>query len=370
MTTAQGSSMNEIGFVGRIPVRNLWLLMLYASDLFQMGGISRVAVEESPDELPDLLAEILVNAVERRLRRQLSFGYRRREAVLTRVRGRIDLLTTERHQLLLHGKIACSFDELTLDTPRNRFVCAVLRRISAQVKRDKLAHRCRILANDMVRLGVTDAAPLRSRADMERFGRHDKDDLQMVAAAKLAFDLSLPSEDAGIHALPLSARDEKWVRKLFEKAVGGFYDVVLSPEGWQVKCGKWMRWQAESQTDGMKALLPSMQTDIVLEHTRLCRRIVIDTKFNEIVTKGRNEKTTFRSAYLYQMYAYLRSQESDCNALTEQADGLLLHPSLGEQVDETVRIQGHNIRFATVDLLASTQRIREDLLRVVKQVEF
>ena len=73
------------GFVGRIPVRNLWLLMLYASELFRTGGTAHVAVEESPDELPDLVAEILAHAVETRLHRQLSLGYRSREEWLGRV---------------------------------------------------------------------------------------------------------------------------------------------------------------------------------------------------------------------------------------------------------------------------------------------
>ena len=117
------------GFVGRIPVRNLWLLMLYASDLFRTGGTAHVAVEESPDELPDLVAEILAHAVETRLHRQLSLGYRSREEWLTRVRGRIDVLTTARHQLLDRGLVACRFAELTIDTPRNRFVrCIGVRR--------------------------------------------------------------------------------------------------------------------------------------------------------------------------------------------------------------------------------------------------
>ena len=49
------------GYIGCIPVRNLWLLMLYASDLFRNRGIG----EDSPDELPDLVAQILADAVER-----------------------------------------------------------------------------------------------------------------------------------------------------------------------------------------------------------------------------------------------------------------------------------------------------------------
>jgi hypothetical protein len=93
----ESASMSAEGFIGRIPVRNLWLLMLYASDLFRTRGIGNVGLEDSPDDLPDLVAEILAHAVEVRQRRRLSLGYRSRDAVINRVRGRIDVLTTERH---------------------------------------------------------------------------------------------------------------------------------------------------------------------------------------------------------------------------------------------------------------------------------
>lgn len=122
------------GYIGRIPVRNIWLLMLYASDLFRSHGAGEVGLEDNPDDLPDLVAEILVRAVELRLRKRLSFGYRRSEQALNRVRGRIDVLTTERHQLLQRGMVACRFDEMTIDTPRNRHVRVALETISRIVR--------------------------------------------------------------------------------------------------------------------------------------------------------------------------------------------------------------------------------------------
>ena len=111
MTTIEASAISletplESGHVGRIPVRNLWLLMLYASDLFRQLGRKKIAVEENPDDIPDLVAEILVQLVERRLKRNLSFGYQSKRNVLSRVRGRIDFLKTERHQLLARGMVA------------------------------------------------------------------------------------------------------------------------------------------------------------------------------------------------------------------------------------------------------------------------
>ena len=44
---------------------------------------------------------------------------------------------------------------------------------------------------------------------------------------------------------------------------------------------------------------------------------------------------------------------------------MLLYPSVGGMVDETAVIQGHPIRFATVDLTASCATIRRQLLYVV-----
>lgn len=350
------------GFVGRIPVRNLWLLMLYASDLFRTCGIGRIGLEDSPDDLPDLVAEILAHAVEVRQRRHLSLGYRSREAALNRVRGRIDVLTTERHQLLDRGMVACRFDELTIDTPRNRFVRAALETISRIVRRRDIAHRCRSLAGGMKALGVSGELPTRPQMSTDRFGRHDANDRLMVAAAKLAFELTLPTEVPGVNVLALPDREVTWVRRLFERAIGGFYDVVLSPKGWQVKCGGTLGWQISQKTLGIDSILPSMRTDVVLDHPITGRRIVIDTKFTSIVTHGWYRDETLRSGYVYQIYAYLCSQVGRGDALADFASGLLLHPAVGPIIDETVVIQGHSIRFATVDLTATSASIREQLV--------
>ncbi|MEA3486193.1 MAG: 5-methylcytosine-specific restriction endonuclease system specificity protein McrC [Thermodesulfobacteriota bacterium] len=355
----------ESGHIGRIPVRNLWLLMLYASDLFRQLDRGKIAVEENPDDIPDLVAEILARLVERRLMRNLSFGYQSKRAVLNRVRGSIDLLNTERHQLLARGMIACRFEDLTVDTPRNRFVRAALDAIAKIVGRPDLAHRCRALASSLRRMGVTGEKPSRSEASADRFGRHDVDDQQMVAAAHLAFDLALPTETTGTKLLALPDREITWVRHLYEKAVAGFYDVVLSGSGWRIDAGKAIGWLIEHKTPGIDKILPSMRTDVVLDHRGSGRRIVIDTKFTSIVTRGWYREESLRSGYVYQIYAYLRSQEGKGDPLSAHASGLLLHPSIHAMVDEAVVIQGHEIRFATVDLGATAREIRKQLLKVV-----
>ncbi len=339
--------------------------MLYASDLFRTRGIGNVGLEDSPDELPDLIAEILTYAVEQRSRRRLSAKFRSREAVVSRVRGRIDVLKTERRQLLARGLVACRFDELTVDTPRNRFVRAALEAICRIVQRQDLTHRCRSLASMLKDQGVTGYAPTRREMSVEQFGRSDFDDRFMVAAAKLAFDLCLPTEAVGSEALCSPDREAVWVRRLFERAVGGFYTVVLEPQGWRVRCGRILNWQVEGKTSGIDQILPSMRTDIMLEDERSGRRIVIDTKFTSIVTSGWHRDETLKSGYVYQIYSYLRSQAGAGDELADSASGMLLHPAVGTTVDESVHIQGHAIRFATVDLTGSPAEIRNELLRLI-----
>ena len=358
----------EVGHIGGIPVRNLWLLMLYASDLFRHIDNAKVSVEENPDDIPDLVAEILSRQVERRLKRNLSFGYQPREAILGRVRGRINLLYTERHQLLNRGKVACRFDELTVDTPRNRFVRAALEEIAKIIRRETLAHRCRSLAASLRRMGVTGEKPGRAEVSVGRFGRHDADDQQMVSAAHLAFNLALPTEAAGTKHLSLPDREITWIRKLYEKGIAGFYDVVLSGQGWRVDAGKTIGWLIDSKSPGIDKIFPSMRTDIVLDHAGAGRRIVVDTKFNSVVTRGWYREETLRSGYVYQIYAYLRSQEGNGDPLAASASGLLLHPSVGDMVNEAVVIQGHEIRFATVDLGADAKEIRTQLLQVLEAI--
>ncbi len=366
--------------IGAIPVRNVWLLMLYASRLYrELPSRLRYGVEESPDLIPDLVAEILTGAVERRIRRNLTLEFHRSRADLTRVRGRIDALRTERRSLLRQGKIACTFEELTTDTPRNRLVKAALHKLRLSVSEKRLRKRCRDLAAVLGRTGVGDETSVGIRSSSVRgaitVGRTNAEDRQMLAAAELAFMLNLPTEDPGRAHLPAPGRDETWARRLFEAAVGGFYSTVLGPRGWSVRPGRRIEWPIEerTRTPGIDKVMPQMQTDIVLESPRTDEhgrrhRIVIDTKFTSILKPSHHRPLTLDSGHIFQMYAYLRSQELDSDPRSLDSSGLLLHPSVGEEVDESAVIQGHRIRFATVDLAADSTAIRARLTTLADEI--
>jgi len=350
--------------VGRIPVRNLWLLMLYASELTRFKGEFNALVDADSDDLPDLVARLLAKAVEHRLKRNLTRGYRNRDMVLTRVRGRIDILTTEARLLLDRGEVFCRFHDLTIDTPRNRLVRAALDLMARLVKTPELVHRCRSLASSLARSSVGGLRPSRSDLATDQIGRNDAADRFMVALAQLAFELALPTEESGPTALVTPEREETWVRRLFEKAVVGFAQVELEPLGWSVRGGVPLHWQVSSASEGIPAVLPRMVTDIVLDPPNGGRRVIVDTKFTSILGSRRFGGATLKSGYLYQMYAYVRSQEG-IGLRPHETAGLFLHPAIDVSLYEHAAIQGHSITFATVNLSAAPAAIRSELRGVL-----
>lgn len=348
-----------------IPLRNIWLLFLYAADLVRFKEETGVEAEAARD-LPELLARLLARVVQHRLRRNLSRGYQERDSVLSRVRGRIDLLATASGQLLEQGRVACRFEEHTMDTPRNRLVRAALDCVSTIVNASEVVHECRTLSQMLGRLGVSSQKPSRSALVTDQVSRNETADLLMVSLATMVFEAVIPSEQVGSSQAVVVDSDASLVRRLFEKAVANALRIQLQPQGWQVQHGRKLSWPVVQASDGIAVHLPGMQTDIELVHTGQKRKLVIDTKFTHIFTDSQYKSEMLRSGYLYQLYAYLRTQEGAVNSQgIECSEGMLLHPQCGQALDAYVDIQGHRMRFKTINLLSSAEEFERQLLSIV-----
>ncbi len=348
----------------QIPLRNIWLLFLYAADLIQVRDRFDHDVEAARD-LPELLGRLLTGVVNQRLRRNLSRGYKVREATLSRVKGRINLLATETRQLMDRGQIACTFEEHTMDTPRNRLVRAALDRLACRIDDAEIAHQCRAASGDFGRMGVSALRPSRAEMATDQIGRNESDDRFMVALAGMVFDAVIPTQAAAgvVGAIPFE--EERLIRRLFERAVGNALRFELGGLGWTVKQGRRIQWPCHDLTQGMAAILPGMQTDIELNHVGQGRRVVIDTKFTRVFSRSDYREVLLKSGYLYQMYAYLRTQEDLHDHASLCSEGILLHPQVGTAVDESMIVQGHTMRAKTIDLTASPVEFENQLRTIV-----
>ena len=84
-----------------------------------------------------------------------------------------------------------------------------------------------------------------------------------------------------------------------------------------------------------------MVTDIILENQQEDRRIIIDTKFTNILARSQfGDGQRFKTGHIYQLYSYLRSQERDDDPRSLNSEGMLLYPAIGFDVDESGRASG------------------------------
>ncbi|MGP6175206.1 5-methylcytosine restriction system specificity protein McrC [Corynebacterium sp. A21] len=346
-----------------IPVRNLWLLQLFASDLYQTTGTQLAGIESLPEDVAQLVSRMLADSVTDRLRTGLTMGFHRRTDDLRRVRGKIKIQDTARHRLLEQGKIRCTFDEIHADTAPNRLVRAALERASRLPGTDV---RCRRLASHLAALGVRHLPSLATQTRQFYRQRHLAQDREMLMSARLLLELAVPDPSSPEFVTLTPDDSARYLRHLFEKATYGFYLRHLSPSGWKIRHGAHLKWPADARSAGMSKILPGMKTDIILwDNTRnRARMIIIDTKFTSITKANRYGSQKLRSGYLYQIYAYLLSQHDNPN-YGPSSEGLMLHPVVDGYIDEEVHLQGHRIRFATVDLRGTYTSIVDDLLSAV-----
>lgn len=347
-----------------IPVRNLWLLMLYASRLYQRNDLLRGRnVEDNPEDLFELVAEVLVIAVGRRLQRSLGRQYLDRAAPLTRVRGRIDIdiLATESKKLLAQGRIACRFDELSVDNLGNRVLRTALAIAARRVDDPTLQRHARSLADVLTQYGVSRSFVSVREAGQLTLGRNEQDDVEAVDAARLLMQMAIPAEDASNATHRDPERDAAEVRRLYEAAVRGFYKTVLSAE-WSVADGETQhRWPLTNATAGLEGILPIMKTDTLLQSAT--RRIIVETTFADAVKPNQYGLPKLSRDHIYQLYAYVQSQHGH-DHLSRTTEGILLYPVVGQRLDESATIQSHRYRFLTVDLGGSAAEIRATLLSV------
>ncbi|QYN45444.1 5-methylcytosine-specific restriction endonuclease system specificity protein McrC [Gilliamella sp. ESL0441] len=349
--------------LNKIPIRNIWLLLLYASDSYkELDEHQRINFEENPEKIVELTAEIYCKAVHKGLRYSLSNSYQPEKQVLTRVRGKIDYLTTTRKLLLEKGKIHCRYDGLTNNTPKNQYIHGAAHVLLRQLNNDELIKQCKQITNRFKELKIGKSNYYNPVID--QFNRSNPHDNLLVSVAKLVHSLSIPTELFGKETLNTLEKTDQWLRALFEKAVIGFYRVNLNPNEWQIESGKRFKWQCTQSTDNIGQFMPEMITDLIIENNKTNSRLIVDTKCTSIFKKSSH---SFITDHLYQLYAYVRSQEKIDDPLSFSASGMLLYPTVDESINEHTLIQGHQLNFSTIDLRQENMKIKDCLLSLLAQ---
>jgi 5-methylcytosine-specific restriction enzyme subunit McrC len=362
--TATDPLTEEVSFAtAAIPIRNLWHMLLYAWNEVVLKNQWEVEAETSPS-LDALLASILANLAQQRLRIGLGRSYTNEARLLRGIRGRIDFTESLKRLAFENGQAHCRYQTYSHNVPKNQIIRSTLAWLvqtgqfgTDRIRADELRHKLRRLARDLEGIDLIELTVDFIRR--QQLGRNDSDYRLMLAICELLLQRQMPTETAGFDKLPGLDRDAVTLYRIYERFVANFYKLHLIE--WTVTSQARLSWNMGKISNYM----PTMSPDLILQHRTTGRMVVLDTKFtvNSLIpTRWGNY--VFDSSHLYQLYAYLRSQEhvSDSHRF---ASGVLLYPTVRENLSETVELQGHPIQFVTINLSQPWEEIESELLDLI-----
>ena len=340
-----------------IPIANVYYLLCYAWGHAEESDVVRVEELGGVNQVHDLLGHLLATGTLRLIRRGLDRGYREVREDLPGIRGKVALSDTAARALRSRGRVACDFEELSHDVPRNRILrsaLGVLLRIAdldGDVRnRIRLAYRA-LEGVSVVRL----SGRLFAQVQLDR-NRHRYRFL--LSLCRLVHECLLVDETSGDTRFTDFRRDRARMWKLFEDFVIGFFQ--LEQGEYRVnRGGRAIKWDDEGTEEHHRSAIPRMEGDVLLDSPE--RRIILDTKYYAEALAGRHGPRKLRADNLYQLLTYLRNREAMAGP-GPRHEGILLYPVVAERLAIDVHLEGFSIRARTIDLAQPWRGIHRDML--------
>ena len=358
----------------KIPIANLYHLLCYAWDFFELD--KEVAVDvDNHNGYAELLTKVLTAGSVHLLKQGLHRDYRAVTEPMRAIRGKLELAPSLATGQLDQGIAVCTRDEFTADIPANQILKSVLIRMARTPRMDaKLASAARGTALRMTSVSLVEL-------DVRMLGRvriHRNNRFYgfLLSICRLILEATSVEESsdtlAELNQRFYSAVEER-LPALFEAFVRNFYTKhLVGSDGWTSARRRNLEWQWEALTQGGQSLLPKMETDITLEHPD--RKIILDTKF---YNTGGVSREKFHSTNMYQLNSYVTQCAMEARARLVRGEkprhphdidceGMLLYATVdGNDFYHRFQMPPHRMSIATVNLDRDWQTIEARLLEVV-----
>lgn len=338
-------------------IQNIYYMLSYAFQILKQEDYQQVAGEKF-DKIHDLFAAILEKGVARQIKQGLYREYVPIQKDLSVMRGKLNINETLRLQIQREQKLSCEFDEFSEDNLYNQILKVTIHRL---IKAEDVAvERKQALKNLIVFFGnIKLIQPDNIAWKRLIYQRNNRNYELLLNICYLVLNGLLQTTEDGSYKL-LSFSDEHMAR-LYERFILEYYrqhHTELNPKSVQVK------WNlTENPDDKMIQFLPAMKTDITLQKDD--KTLIIDAKYYGKSMIENHDKSTLRSAHLYQIFTYVKNMDKEN---TGNVSGLLLYAKTEGEVfpdGEPFVISGNSIGARTLDLNQEFKEIATQLEKIV-----
>lgn len=339
----------------QIPIENIYYLLCYAWNKLDESEVINVAADDF-ETLLDLFAKILHEGTLHILKAGIDKNYITISEAIPGVKGKLSFADSLKKNTFRYGKAVCEYDELSPNILHNQILKTTIgkllkiKSIDNNIKESLHTVYAKLNEIEEIKIYKKDFSSI-------RLNRNNMYYSFVINVCELIFDTVSLNERTGEYKFIDFVRDEKKMAALFEAFVLNFYKREL--QDYHVSA-PFIQWDAEALDESSLDYLPRMETDIVLESKD--RTIIIDTKYyKETMKKGQYGNQKINRDNLFQIFSYVQNYKKPVNVL----EGMLLYPTVQDEVEQSFLIHGKKISVRTINLNQSWKDIEIELKNII-----
>ena len=325
-------------------------MLAYAFQVLNEQGYRNIATEDF-ENTAELCAAILARGINIQIKRGLGKEYIPRTEALSSLRGKIDITESIKTQALQRKQLVCSYDEFSVNSYMNRIIKST---VLLLLRADITKARKKELRKVLVFFDDVDVIDLYSVNWNMQYNRNNQTYRMLISICFLVVKGLLQTQSDGTTKL-MDFLDEQRMHRLYEKFILEYY----RKEYPQITANaSQIPWQLD---DDMSAMLPVMQTDIMLSHGE--KTLIIDAKYYAHSTQIQYDKHSLHSGNLYQIFTYVKNKEAELADSPHEVSGMLLYAKTDEDIypENAYRMSGNRIEVRTLNLDGDFDSIRKQL---------
>ena len=338
-----------------IPIQNIYYMLSYAFQVLNEQGYKNIATEQF-NNTAELMAAILAKGIAVQIKRGLGKEYISQTESLSALRGKIDIAESVKTQTMLKKQMICTYDEFSVNGTMNRIIKST---VGLLLRSDISKARKKELRKLMVYFGDVEPIDLYTVNWNIQYNRNNQTYRLLISICYLVVKGLLQTNSDGSTRL-MEFVDEQRMCRLYEKFILEYYRKEY-PE--ITANASQIPWQLD---DGIGAMLPVMQTDIMLTYKE--KVLIIDAKYYTHTTQSQFDTHTLHSGNLYQIFTYVKNKEIELAAQPHEVSGMLLYAKTDETVlpNNSYVMSGNKISVKTLDLDCDFSEIANQLNIIVE----
>lgn len=338
-------------------IKNIYYMLSYAFRDLSEGVYESIAKEEF-ENIYNLFAAILAKGIGKQLKQGLYREYIAFNEDLPTLRGKIDMPGTIRNRMSQRRSLSCEYDELSENNLLNQ-ILKTTSRILLKNENVELEYKNELKKELLYFSDVDLIEPTVIKWSGIKLHRNNATYGLLLSICQLVLEGMLLTTTDGDYRLSSFVDDQRMCR-LYEKFILEYYSKewpVLKAYAPEIK------WALD---DGFEMMLPTMQSDIVLEYD--AKTLVIDAKYYGKILQSQFDVENIRSNNLYQIFTYVKNMAIN-KGDDVKVSGMLLYAKTdtGIQPDNKYQMSGNQISVMTLDLNTEFQSIVEQLNSIVNE---